>query len=158
MPLLPAARCTSYMVLPLPVLTMLSFTTGHNDQPYMHYTHTKTRISSGDLLYRYFWNLAYSRTWFDGRQYRQPFLFLRLILTFIKRRVSSFSVWTVRTRANRHSALHSNFPKQYAAASADPKKAAAQNHAGGLSSYLKHMAVTTALTRAQTLATPSHPK
>jgi hypothetical protein len=57
-----------------------------------------------------------------------------------------------------HAALHSNFPKQYAAASAELKKAAAQNHASHLSSYLMQMAVTTALTKAPTLAHTSHPK
>jgi hypothetical protein len=55
-------------------------------------------------------------------------------------------------------ALHSNFPKQYAAASAQLKKAAAHTHASHLSSYLMQMAVTTALSRAPTLATTSHPK
>jgi len=55
-------------------------------------------------------------------------------------------------------ALHSNFPKKYAAARAQLKKAAAHNHASPLSSYLMQMAVTTALHRAATLATTSHPK
>jgi hypothetical protein len=73
-------------------------------------------------------------------------------------KVSSFSVWLVRTRLNRDSALHSNFPKQYAAVSPQLKKAAAHTHASTLSSYLKHMAVTVALSRAQTLATTSTPK
>jgi hypothetical protein len=67
-------------------------------------------------------------------------------------------VWLVRTGANRGSALHSNFPKQYAAASAQLKKAAAHTHASHLSSYLTQMAVTTALSRAPTLATTSNAK
>jgi hypothetical protein len=71
---------------------------------------------------------------------------------------SSFSVWLVRTGVNRDSALHSNFPKQYAATSAQPKKHAAHNHASPLASYLTQMAVTTALLRAPTLATTSTPK
>jgi hypothetical protein len=57
-----------------------------------------------------------------------------------------------------HAALHSNFPKQYAATSAEPKKAAAHNHASPLASYLTQMAVTTALHRVPMLAATSHPK
>src|SRR5215212_3144709 len=55
-------------------------------------------------------------------------------------------------------ALHSNFPKQYAAASAQLKKAATHTHASPLASSLTQMAVTTALHRAPTLATISHAK
>src|SRR5215204_3877808 len=40
----------------------------------------------------------------------------------------SFLRW-MRSGVNRDSALHSNFPKQYAPTSAEPKKDAAQNHA-----------------------------
>src|SRR5215213_5557476 len=69
-----------------------------------------------------------------------------------------FSVWPVRTGANRDSARHSNFPKQYAAASAETKKAAAHNHASPLASYLTQMAVTTALTTAKMLDATSNPK
>jgi hypothetical protein len=64
----------------------------------------------------------------------------------------------VRIGANRDSACHSNLHKEYAAASAKLKKAAVQNHASHLSSYLMHMAVTTALTRAKTLTAISNPK
>jgi len=63
------------------------------------------------------------------------------------------------TKAEGHaSALHSNFTNQYAAVSAQTKKAAAHNHASPLASYLMQMAVTTALHRAPTLAATSHPK
>jgi hypothetical protein len=55
-------------------------------------------------------------------------------------------------------ALHNNFPKKYAAASAQLKKAAAHTHASHLASYLTQMAVTTALSKAPTLAATSHPK
>src|SRR5215203_7562462 len=61
---------------------------------------------------------------------------------------SSFSVWPVRTRVNRDSALHSNFPKQYAAASAEAKNDAAKNHANLLSSYLTQRVANTPLQRA----------
>jgi hypothetical protein len=71
---------------------------------------------------------------------------------------SSFSVKLVRTEVNRDSALHSNLHKKYAAASAQLKKAAAHTHASHLASYLMQMAVTTALSRAPTLAATSHPK
>jgi hypothetical protein len=57
-----------------------------------------------------------------------------------------------------HAALHSNFTKQYAATNAEPKKAAAHNHASPLASYLPQMAVTTALNRAKTLDATSNPK
>jgi hypothetical protein len=72
--------------------------------------------------------------------------------------VSGFLVRPVRTGVNRDSALHSNLHKKYAASSAQLKKAAAHTHASPLSSYLMQMAVTTALPRAKTLATTSHPK
>jgi hypothetical protein len=71
---------------------------------------------------------------------------------------SSFSVWPVRTGPNRDSALHSNFPKQYAATSAEAKKAAAQNHACPLSSYLTQRVATTPLPRATMLAPTSKAK
>jgi hypothetical protein len=73
-------------------------------------------------------------------------------------KVSSFSVWPVRTGVNRDSSLHSNFPKQYAAASAEPKNDAAKNHARPLSSNLTQRAVTRALSRAQALAATSNPR
>src|SRR5215218_9158107 len=57
-----------------------------------------------------------------------------------------------------HAALHSNFTKQYAAISAEPKKHAAHNHASPLASYLTQMAVTTALHRATMLAPTSKAK
>jgi hypothetical protein len=76
----------------------------------------------------------------------------------VSAKYSSFSVWPVRTGANRDSARHSNFPKQYAAASAETKKAAAHNHASPLASYLTQMAVTTALNTAKMLDATSHPK
>jgi hypothetical protein len=71
---------------------------------------------------------------------------------------SSFSVWPVRTGANRDSALHSNLHKEYAAASAKIKNAAVQKYAKNLSSYVMQRAVTTALTRAKTLIATSNPK
>jgi hypothetical protein len=71
---------------------------------------------------------------------------------------SSFPVLLVRTGANRDSALHSNFPKQYAATSAEPKKVAAQNHASPLSSNLTQRAATTPLNRDTTLAATSNAK
>src|SRR5215203_3538754 len=55
-------------------------------------------------------------------------------------------------------ALQSNFHKQYAPTSAEPKKAAAQNHARALSSNRMQMAVTPALQKATMLAATSNPK
>jgi hypothetical protein len=71
---------------------------------------------------------------------------------------SSFSVWPVRTRVNRDSALHSTFPKQYAATSAEIKNNAAQNNAGPLSSNLMQRAATAALNRATMLVPTSNAK
>jgi hypothetical protein len=71
---------------------------------------------------------------------------------------SSFSVRLVRSEVNGDSVLHSNLHKKYAAASAQLKKAATHTHASPLCSYLMQMAVTTALSRAPTLAATSHPK
>src|SRR5215208_958789 len=62
------------------------------------------------------------------------------------------------TGVNRDSALHSNFPKQYAAASAEAKKAAAQNHASPLSSCLTQRVANTPLNRATMLAPTSNAK
>src|SRR5215212_6825609 len=76
----------------------------------------------------------------------------------VSAKVSSFSVWPVRTWPNRDAAPHSNFPKLYAPTSAEPKKAAAHNYASPLASYLTQMAVTTALSRAKTLDATSTPK
>src|SRR5215216_1160042 len=69
-----------------------------------------------------------------------------------------FSVWSVRTGANRDSALHSNFPKQYAAASAEAKKDTAQNHASPLTSCLTQRVANTPLHRATVLDATSNAK
>jgi hypothetical protein len=55
-------------------------------------------------------------------------------------------------------ALQSNFHKQYAPTSAEPKKHAAQNHASPLSSNRTQMAVTPALQKATMLAATSNPR
>jgi hypothetical protein len=71
---------------------------------------------------------------------------------------SSFPLQPVRIGANRDSALHSNFPKQYAPTSVDPKKAATQNHASPLSSCLTQRLANTPLHRATMLAPTSNAK
>src|ERR671912_2845996 len=55
-------------------------------------------------------------------------------------------------------ALHSNFTKQYAATSAEPKNNAAQNHASPLSSNLTQRVATTPLNRPTMLAPTSNAK
>jgi len=55
-------------------------------------------------------------------------------------------------------ALQSNFHKQYAPTSAEPKKHAAKNHARALSSNRMQMAVTPALQKATMLAATINPK
>jgi hypothetical protein len=64
----------------------------------------------------------------------------------------------VRTGANRDSALHSNFPKQYAATSAQQMKVAAKPHANLLSSYLTQRVANTPLHMATMLAPTSNAK
>jgi hypothetical protein len=64
----------------------------------------------------------------------------------------------VRSEANRDSALHSNFPKQYAAARAEAKNEAAKNHANPLSSHLTQRVANTPLHRATMLAATSNAK
>jgi len=55
-------------------------------------------------------------------------------------------------------ALQSNIHKQYTPNSAEPKKAAAKNHARALCSNRMQMAVTPELQRATMLAATSNPK
>jgi hypothetical protein len=60
--------------------------------------------------------------------------------------------------ANRDSARHTNFPKQYAPTCAEPKNNADQNHAAPLSSNLMQRVATKALKRATMLAPTSKAK
>src|SRR5215213_18966 len=60
--------------------------------------------------------------------------------------------------ARSYCALQSNFNKQYAPTSAETKKAATQNHASALSSYLTHRVASTPLKRATMLAATSNSK
>jgi hypothetical protein len=76
----------------------------------------------------------------------------------VSAKVSSFSVWPVRTGPNSDFALHSNFPKQYAPTSAETKNEAAKNCAYLLNSYVTQRVANTPLHRATTLAATSNPK